>query len=153
MQMMATLAPLQPFPVDAGLTAHGRFVDKSIAIRKEYGTACEVIFIVGFDTVVRIFDPKYYQQEGLHVAMQALFSEAQVAFAQRDGFTANEVATFTQRPDVAPYADRLHYVQIDDEMSRVSSTKIRSSLAQSADTLDLPAELAEFKSIYRFVPL
>lgn len=39
---------------------HARFLDKATVLRKAYPEAGEIVFLIGFDTLVRLFDPKYY---------------------------------------------------------------------------------------------
>ena len=46
-----------------GVSSHGRFVDKAEAIRRGFPHV-KPTFIVGYDTLVRIFDPKYYDDLG-----------------------------------------------------------------------------------------
>ena len=47
-------------PVDVGIIKHARFIDKATALRKAYPEGGELAFLTGFDTLVRLFDPKYY---------------------------------------------------------------------------------------------
>jgi hypothetical protein len=58
--------------VESGIIAHGRFVDKAAAFRAEYGVGCDLFFVMGFDTIARVFDRKYY--DDLHASMRALFA-------------------------------------------------------------------------------
>lgn len=57
----------EDLPVDIGLTTHPYFHDKSAAIASssDYdfsssSSAAEQIFLAGYDTLIRIFNPKYY---------------------------------------------------------------------------------------------
>lgn len=59
--------------VSIGLTNHARFVDKSLSILDYIHLAhpnvdtntLKLTFLVGFDTLIRIFDPKYYLPDKL----------------------------------------------------------------------------------------
>ena len=51
---------LSILPVEVGVIKHARFLDKAIALRKAYPEAGEIVFLTGFDTLIRLFDPKYY---------------------------------------------------------------------------------------------
>lgn len=59
--------------VSIGLTNHARFVDKSLSILDSIHathpeidvSALKLTFLVGFDTLIRIFDPKYYLPDKL----------------------------------------------------------------------------------------
>ena len=71
---LSVFAPVCSFArvcVCTGVTAHGRFVDKATALRAVYGPQCEIFLLMGFDTIVRVFNPKYYSD--LHAAMGELF--------------------------------------------------------------------------------
>lgn len=68
-------------PVDIGLTKHPYFHDKSAAIAEantEYAfepvdAGSEQIFLAGYDTLIRIFNPKYYTEaaDGVATPIQA----------------------------------------------------------------------------------
>ena len=51
---------LSIFPVEVGVIKHARFLDKATALRKAYPETGEIVFLAGFDTLIRLFDPKYY---------------------------------------------------------------------------------------------
>ncbi|SCU95531.1 LAFA_0G00848g1_1 [Lachancea sp. 'fantastica'] len=43
-----------------GVTTYGKFVKKSEAMLEKLGNGFQIAYLVGFDTITRIFDPKYY---------------------------------------------------------------------------------------------
>lgn len=43
-----------------GLTIFGKFIDKDEVIRNRFFSNGDIVYLVGFDTITRIFDPKYY---------------------------------------------------------------------------------------------
>jgi len=47
-------------PIEIGVIKHARFLDKSTALRSSYPHTEKMIFLTGFDTLKRLFDPKYY---------------------------------------------------------------------------------------------
>lgn len=47
-------------PIDIGIIKHARFLDKATALRNAYPNIDEMIFLTGFDTLYRFFDPVYY---------------------------------------------------------------------------------------------
>ena len=55
--------------VDIGVTKKPYFIDKAKAIDESgvYGRGVEQVHLTGFDTLTRIFDRKYYGEEGLGV--------------------------------------------------------------------------------------
>lgn len=72
--------------VDIALTKHARFLDKAAALRSEYPGARELVFLTGFDTLVRIFDPRYYPEAGHRLDGLAAFFERGVVWCMfREG--------------------------------------------------------------------
>jgi nicotinamide-nucleotide adenylyltransferase len=43
-----------------GLTSHAKFIDKFTCLKKRYPSASRIVFLTGFDTFMRIIDPRYY---------------------------------------------------------------------------------------------
>ena len=120
--------------------SHGRFVDKVEAIRLHYPSGTRLAFIVGFDTLVRLFDAKYYAD--LNTALSTLFEASEFIAANRAPDPPEAVASFLGRPDVAPYAHRIHMIQIPPEIAAMSATEVRARLARREPVTDLvPPEI------------
>jgi nicotinamide-nucleotide adenylyltransferase len=125
-RMMELLAAEIPHTC-VGVTAHGRFVDKAKALRRLFGEGCKPFFILGYDTLVRLFDPKYY--EDMESALQELFGLAEVVFANRSGSGPAEMAGFLDSRPVRPFAEHLHTVELEDSYAAMSSTEARRRIA------------------------
>lgn len=107
---------------------HGRFVDKLEAIRTAYPEATRVVFLLGFDTLVRLFDPKYYgDRKG---SLTRLFDGSECIVANRGTDAPGAVEGFLARPDVAPFADRIHPIRLPGDLAAVSATEVRARLAR-----------------------
>lgn len=136
--------PVQGFPLEQRLSllarfiesrptfsvaacSHGRFVDKVEAIRRHYPET-RPTFIVGFDTLVRLFDPKYYAD--LNAALFALFGVSHFIAANRAPNPPEAVASFLGRPDVAPFAHRIRLMQLPPEIAAMSATEVRARLVR-----------------------
>jgi nicotinamide-nucleotide adenylyltransferase len=120
--------------------SHGRFVDKVEAMRPHYPAGTRLAFILGFDTLVRLFDPKYYAD--LNASLSALFGASEFIAANRAPDPPEAVASFLTRPDVAPYAHRIHMIQLPPEIAAVSATQVRARLARSESVTGLvPPEI------------
>ena len=53
--------PPSTIKIDIGLIKQARFLDKATTLHKAYPSLLgEIIFLTGFDTLIRILDPKYY---------------------------------------------------------------------------------------------
>jgi len=98
--------------VSVAAVGHGRFVDKLEAIRAAYPAGTRVAFLLGFDTLARLFDPKYYADRG--ASLTRLFDGSECIVANRGKDTPSAVEAFLTRPEVAPFARRIHVVTVAD---------------------------------------
>ncbi|CAN8104596.1 unnamed protein product [Discula destructiva] len=101
--------PPPPPPVDIGLTTLPYFHDKSAAIAHaaaEYTftpSSSEQVFLAGYDTLIRIFNPKYYTAAAAAAASSS--DEATPMQAALDPFLARARLRITMRTD-AEWGDR-----------------------------------------------
>ncbi|KAI8989592.1 hypothetical protein BDB01DRAFT_718454 [Pilobolus umbonatus] len=130
-QMMEIMArTLEPGNIAVGLTSHGKFVDKAKVIDDWYHQLprnkrkLELYFIVGYDTVVRLFDPKYYAPESVNEALEPFFRHHHLIWANRKmgDESLYEMAWQNQA------SDKIHQIELDPEVSDYSSTKARESI-------------------------
>jgi nicotinamide-nucleotide adenylyltransferase len=120
--------------------SHGRFVDKAEAIRSHYPAGTRLTFPVGFDTLVRLFDRKYYADRD--AALSALFKAGEFIAANRAPDPPEAVTTFLARPDVSPFARRIRVIQLPPRIAAVSATQIRARLSRGEPVADLvPPEI------------
>ena len=61
-----------------GLTGHPLFVDKAAALRALCSAEARVFMLVGFDTWIRITDPKYYAEGQMYAVLSRLLSDVDV---------------------------------------------------------------------------
>lgn len=107
--------------------SHGRFVDKARAILAQYPPGTRLVFIVGLDTLVRLFDPKYYDdREG---ALATLFASCEFIAANRAPEPPEAIGAFLRRPEVAPFAPAIQSIRLPAEVAAISATEIRRRLA------------------------
>lgn len=120
--------------------SHGRFVDKVEAIRPHYPAGIRLTFTVGFDTLVRLFDRKYYADRD--AALTALFKASEFIAANRAPDPPEAVTTFLARPDVSPSARRIRVIQLPPQIAAVSATQVRARLSRGEPVTRLvPAEI------------
>lgn len=75
-------------PVDIGVCKPPLFVDKVRAIEESriYGEeAAEQVHLIGFDTLQKLFDPKYYPPKHTLRPLNALFDQHRVRVMERTG--------------------------------------------------------------------
>ena len=107
-----------------------------------------IAILVGFDTWVRIIDPKYYGGEaGLAAALRQIFDAVEVVVASRDPSSASNVgplsaaeqeALVRQLPDELT-RQRLHFLHNSPQMAPLSSSAIRKALAATDEAPTEPA--------------
>ncbi|KAI9902064.1 hypothetical protein N3K66_003881 [Trichothecium roseum] len=140
-----------PLEVDVAVTTLPYFHDKSAAMAAHpaYATASgwqphSQVFLAGFDTLVRILQPKYYGgQQGMLEALAGFFSRAQLRITMRPddewGTTDDQRAWAAQR-DIPlltnPNVVMVDAVQGERVMKAVSSSKVRH-LAMTGDEAEL----------------
>lgn len=132
-------------PVSIGLTDHAKFVDKALAIRqylKQEGEDPPVLtFLVGFDTLERILDPKYYLPDKLLDSLDEFMKTTDLFCLTR---LANVEAYKTQVEYIQKlhhgglahiplaWANRVHLASVDkerDTVGQISSTAVRNAFA------------------------
>jgi nicotinamide-nucleotide adenylyltransferase len=135
--------------VDLGLTTLPYFHDKSRAIAESgvYEEECQQVVLAGYDTLIRIFNPKYYGEGGLRAALDPLFARARLRITMRtgDGWGGRQeqveylqslrTGRLAEAGGRVEWCDRVDLVEGGPEV--VSSTKVREA-AERADvgTLD-----------------
>ncbi len=129
--------------VSIGISSHGRYIDKVEALKAIYPVGTEFHFIVGYDTLVRIFDPKYYTD--VHTELHHLFSQCCFIVANRDGVSIETIQQFLAQPNLKPYISSVAYLILPDFYAEVSSTEVRKRIAQG-DTIShlVPPVIAKF---------
>jgi nicotinamide-nucleotide adenylyltransferase len=101
-----------------------------------------ITFLVGMDTLVRIFDAKYYPPGGMEAAMEELFAHAWLVCARRGSGGESTDAADTRRQedallaraDVARWVarGRIRLIRAPESVADVSSTRVRMALRMGA---------------------
>ena len=126
--------------VSVAAASHGRFVDKAAAIRPHYPETTRLLFVLGFDTLVRLFDPKYYT--AMERDLSRLFAAAEIVAANREPSPPAAVAAFLDRPEVRPFRERIHPIRLPARLAAVSATAVRERLARGESPTGLvPPEI------------
>ena len=123
--------------------SHGRFIEKIEALQIVYPHNTHFSFIVGYDTFVRIFDPKYYTD--MHGALQALFDQCRLIVANRNKDNVDSVRKFLDTPEHRRYASYIDLVELPSFYAGISSTAVRIRL-ERGDSIDhlVPPMIQEF---------
>ena len=111
-----------------GVSSHGRYIDKVTALKAILPPETEFHFIVGYDTLVRIFDPKYYTD--FHTELGELFIEARFIVANRAEADIKTIESFMNEPEIRRYAPYVSCLLLPDVYAYMSSTEVRELLMQ-----------------------
>lgn len=123
--------------------SHGRFVDKLKAIKTTYPPQTSCLFITGFDTLIRLFDHKYYTD--MHAELKSLFAQCRFVTANRKEYDADTIRQFLSQPELRRYACNIEIIELPDDYAEISSTAIRAHLQRRApiDTL-VPFAISDY---------
>ncbi len=123
--------------------SHARFVDKARALRIHFPPNTQIYFLVGHDTLIRIFDPRYYTN--MPAELKALFSLCHIVSANRGTQGQDDFRAFMARPECAPFAKRVHPLQLPPSMGDISSTEVRKRIKAGMPIADrVPKAIAQF---------
>jgi nicotinate (nicotinamide) nucleotide adenylyltransferase len=130
--------------ISVGIANRGRFLDKVEAMRKVYpGADAQIYFIVGHDTIVRVLDPKYYEDRDK--ALRSLFAQARFLVANREGCDERDLKELFGLQENRPFAAQVQPLTLSPALTRISSTLVRRHLAEGKSVAGLvPPQLEEF---------
>ncbi len=125
-----------------GVSSHGRYIDKVAALASIFPLDTEFHFIVGYDTLIRIFDTKYYTD--FHAELQALFVSARFIVANRAAADMQTIESFMAQSEIRRYAPYISSILLPDVYAYMSSTQVRELLAcgEAVEHLVPPSILA-----------
>ncbi len=120
--MLLALGEAEPGGVAVLASNAARFVDQAEALRVIYPGA-GFDFVAGFDTLVRIFDRRYY--DDIETVLGRLFEHHRLIVTNRAQATVDAVAAFVDTAEVRPYAHGIIVRELDDHPASLSSTQAR----------------------------
>ena len=121
------------------LLNRGLYVDEARTIRTLLAPAAELTLLVGYDKIVQIFDPKYYEDRD--AALRELFALARLLVAPREDADAETLAALLAQPENRPFAAHVSYLDAPRAWLRDSSTEARALAAETSPDVDALARL------------
>jgi nicotinamide-nucleotide adenylyltransferase len=119
----------------------GLYVEQAEAIRASFPRVRRIFFLMGFDKIEQILDPRYYEDR--NAALEALFRQAELLVAPRRGQgPALSLRDLLDRPENHRFARFIHALPFDPLYRDISSTRIRQDGA--AYEHDVPQEVRQF---------
>lgn len=127
--------------VSIGISSHGRYIDKVSALKGLYPEDTEFHFIVGYDTLVRVFDAKYYAD--MNVELKELFSECRFIVANRNNVGLETIKKYLNQPTIQPYSSYISVLILPDFYSEISSTEVRDRIERGETISHLVPSVVE----------
>lgn len=126
-----------------------RIADQARALRSAL-PGVDFDFVVGYDTLVRLFEPRFYSD--MRSELAAFFADHQVIAANRAAADVDIVRAFLTEPEVEPFADRITVLALDEYSAALSSTGAREEVATGIDSAALPPPVLAYireRGLYR----
>ena len=117
-----------------------RIIDQAAVLNAAFPSA-EIAMVVGYDTLVRLFDPVYYGN--MEAELAPFFAAHRVVAANRAEHGVDEVETYI-RGVPERFRERIVALEIDDDHAALSSTAARGHAADGVESDVLPPEVAEY---------
>ena len=137
--------------ISIGLSNQGLFLEKLKPLRALYPTSIELVFIVGFDTILRVMDKKYYRNRKR--SLDELFEQSRFLVANRDHYEGTAFEILFRRRENKRYAGRVTFFTLPERFSTLSSSLVRQRLAQGQPVDEwVPASILPFlkeKGLYK----
>lgn len=123
---MLLLARAEGHPIAVLAANAARIIDQVAALEAAF-PAADPLPIVGFDTLVRLFDPRFYTD--LTRELDPFFERRRLIAANRGAQPLEAVAEWL-RCNAPEYAHRITLVELEPEVAAVSSTIARQHAAR-----------------------
>lgn len=146
--MLTMLARSRP-NVGVVLCNRGLYADQAEALRREVvGAGQELVFVVGFDKVQQILDPRYYADR--EASLERLFALARFLVAERDAHGSQALDALLREPANRAYRGSIAEMTTlpADHDPVLSSTSVRAAHAQgrggAAEACSVPGPVRAF---------
>lgn len=128
--------------VGVALVNRGLYVEQAALLHERFPMS-EIVFVVGYDKIVQIFDPRYYADRD--AALHALFNLASLRVAPRLGEGEAALRALLSAPENLPFAGGVAPLPLAADVDALSSTVVREAIRKGAAWESLvPAEAALF---------
>jgi nicotinic acid mononucleotide adenylyltransferase len=122
------------------LINQGLYVEQAQGIRQSFPAVRHLFFLMGYDKILQVLDPRYYQDRDASLAQ--LFSLTQLLVVPRGNGGKQELDALLQQPQNRPFARFIHLVPFSHQYRDVSSTRVREGSPLGG--LDTPREVKAF---------
>ena len=110
--------------VGVALVNRGLYLDQATLLAAQYPSSA-ITFLVGYDKVEQIFDPRYYTDRD--AALEALFGLATLRVAPRQGRGKDALDALLQREENRRFAAHVTPLMLEADVDALSSTTVREA--------------------------
>ena len=108
------------------LVNRGLYVEQAELVRAAFPSAREVVFLVGWDKIVQIFDRRYYDDRD--AALERLFALAGFLVAPRGDAGAAELSALLDRPENRRFVGAVRPLALPPALREVASSRVRAEV-------------------------
>ena len=119
---------------------HGLYIEQAEGIRASFPRVKHIFFLMGFDKIVQILDPRYY--ENRDQSLHNLFALAHLLVAPRGDQGEHELRTLLDQPHNHPFLPFIHLLPFNSQYRTISSTEVRNQ--KSGYRHEIPQEVHRF---------
>jgi nicotinic acid mononucleotide adenylyltransferase len=122
------------------LLNHGLYIEQARGIQNSFPRVKHIFFLMGFDKIVQILDPRYY--ENRDHSLRKLFSLAQLLVAPRGSQGEHELHALLDQPQNRSFKPFIHHLPFNTQYRAISSTAVRNQ--EDGYRHEIPREVYEF---------
>jgi nicotinic acid mononucleotide adenylyltransferase len=122
----------------------GLYIEQAQAIHTSFPRVKRIFFLMGFDKIAQILDPRYYDDRDS--VLSALFKLAVLLVAPRGNAGRQELADLLRQPENQRFAGFIHMLPLDPAYQAISSTHVRQDGNQATNSVlhHVPQEVRRF---------
>ena len=113
--------------ISIGLSSHGLFREKLHALKRLYSPATRTWFLVGYDTILRVLDRKYYRDG--EVALDELFAGGEFLVAGRGHEGEKDIMALFAREENKRFRNGVEVIDITP-FAFISATEARERIGR-----------------------
>jgi len=108
--------------ISVALSSHGLFLEKLRVLKPLYPPSTKIYFLVGYDTILRVMDKKYYEDR--EIALNELFEGSEFLIAGRGDKGEREILSLFEKEENKRFKNKIEALNIAP-FDFISATEIR----------------------------
>ena len=108
--------------ISIALSSHGLFLEKLRALKRLYPPSTKIYFLVGYDTILRVLDKKYYRDR--EAALDELFEGSEFLVAGRGDKGEKEILALFEKEENKRFKSKMKTIDIAP-FTFISATETR----------------------------